>query len=75
MSLKVLETVLSHLKPNNFSWKSRWEGGSCASGNPGERGGLKNYPICQGGVGFFWNNPVLTKLKCRGSESDHVVHE
>ena len=38
-------------KPNNFffrnpggrggllSWKSRQEGGSCASGNPGERGG------------------------------------
>ena len=38
-------------------------GGSCPSGNPGERGGLKNDSICRGGGGgvgvdFFWNNPI-----------------
>ena len=38
-----------------LSWKSRQEGGSCTSGNPGERGGggLKNGPIRRGVCGFF----------------------
>ena len=34
-------------------------GGSCASGNPGERGGgVKKRPHPSGGVDFFWNNPI-----------------
>ena len=35
-----------------LSWKSRQEGGSCASGNPGERG-VKKQPHPSGGCGFF----------------------
>ena len=30
-------------------WKSRWEGG----------GGSKNVAIREGGVDFFWNNPLM----------------
>ena len=35
-----------------MSWKSRQEGGSWASGNPGERGGEKTTPSV-GGVWIF----------------------
>ena len=38
--------------------------GSCASGNPGERGGLKNNPIRRRGADFFWNNPFDKKCLC-----------
>ena len=34
-------------------WKSRQEGGSSASGNPGERGGVKKRPHPSGGVWIF----------------------
>ena len=36
-------------------------GGSCASGNPGERGGLKSDPIRRGGVWIFSGITHFTK--------------
>ena len=48
-----------------LSWKSRQERGSCASGNPGERGGggLKNDPIRRGMWIFSWNNASEENVK------------
>ena len=35
-------------------------GGSCASGNPGERGVKKRpHPSGEEGADFFWNNPLF----------------
>ena len=39
-----------------LSWKSRQEGGLVLQ-EIQVRGGLKNDPIRQGNVDFFWNNP------------------
>ena len=40
-----------------MSWKSRQEGDLVLQEIQVRGGGLKNDPICQGGVDFFWNNP------------------
>ena len=48
----------SRREGGSFVLEIQTGGGSCASGNPGERG-LKNDPIRWGDVDFFWNNPLF----------------
>ena len=40
----------------------RQEEGSCASGNPGERG-VKKRPHPWGVCGFFWNSPMIKSVE------------